>query len=290
MKKFTWFSDSAATQSLVEVDNTLHLEKAIQFQLWEIERMKYFCILHVCRGSLPVEIDFKPYELSESTLLVLYNGQFVQGLSKSDDLAISYIAMSSEVWVEVTAGLDSSFFSFLKKYPCSPPLNEGHLFLLNSQMFAIRSIYQDRKHTFRLQIFKNLVQNFLMDMYNRTKQNFLSRNIHNTNRQEELFEKFIALVVQHSSLHRDVNFYANELCVTPRYLSSVVQNMTGTPPKNIIDERCIQEMKVLLRTTNRSVQEIAFQLNFPDQSFFARYFRKHVHMSPLEYREQKQCH
>ena len=83
------------------------------------------------------------------------------------------------------------------------------------------------------------------------------------------------------------SFYADELCITTRYLSTVVQRMTGVTPKDIIDTRCIQEIKMLLCTTNDSIQEIAFRLNFPDQSFCARYFKRNTGMSPVEYRKSR---
>lgn len=132
---------------------------------------------------------------------------------------------------------------------------------------------------------KNCLQNFLMDIYDKTKAQFLHRDAQNTTRQEELLEKFVALVFQHSSSHRDVQFYADQLCITTRYLSSIIQKLTGHTPKEIIDDRCIQEIKMRLRTTNDSMQEIAFQLNFPDQSFFSRYFKKHTGITPAEYRQ-----
>ena len=145
-------------------------------------------------------------------------------------------------------------------------------------------LYKEREHTFRLPMFKNCLQNFLMDIYDKTKAQFLHHRSGNTIRQEELLEKFIHLVFQHSSTRRDVQFYADQLCITTRYLSSILQDLTGHTPKDLIDSRCIQEIKMLLRTTNLTMQEIALRLNFPDQSFFSRYFKKNTGMTPAEYR------
>ena len=103
-------------------------------------------------------------------------------------------------------------------------------------------------------------------------------------RQEELFKRFIQLVHKHCTTQREVSFYANKLFITPRYLSTVIQNVTNTTAKSIIDKHVILEIKVLLKSTNLSVQEISNQLCFPDQSFFGRYFKKHTGLSPLQYR------
>ena len=152
---------------------------------------------------------------------------------------------------------------------------------------ASEYIYREKENSFRLKIFKNFLQNFLLEIYDKAKVRILNRNTSNTNRQEKLFEKFIMLLLKNSSTRREVQFYADELCITTRYLSTVVQHMTGVTPKDIIDTRCIQEIKMLLCTTNDSIQEIAFRLNFPDQSFFARYFKRNTGMSPVEYRKSR---
>ena len=64
----------------------------------------------------------------------------------------------------------------------------------------------------------------------------------------------------------------------------MIQDLTGHTPKELIDTRCIQEIKMLLRTTDLTMQEIALRLDFPDQSFFSRYFKKNTGMTPAEYR------
>ena len=115
---------------------------------------------------------------------------------------------------------------------------------------------------------------------------FLMKRPEGISRQEELFKRFIQLVHKHCTTQREVSFYANKLFITPRYLSTVIQNVTNTTAKSIIDKHVILEIKVLLKSTNLSVQEISNQLCFPDQSFFGRYFKKHTGLSPLQYRNQ----
>ena len=103
-------------------------------------------------------------------------------------------------------------------------------------------------------------------------------------RKEELFIKFIHLIHKHSPKEREVSFYAEQLYITPRYLSSIVQSIAGCTAKSIIDKHSIQAIKVMLKSDNKSIQNISYDLKFPDQSFFARYFKKHTGMSPVEYR------
>ena len=150
--------------------------------------------------------------------------------------------------------------------------------------FAMKDLYNDRDNNFRLQIFKNFVQNFILDFYDKTRHLFLQKKPKGMNRQEEIFKHFIQLIHKHCTTQREVSFYASELFITPRYLSTVVQNVSNATAKSIIDRHVILESKALLQSTNLSIQEISNRLCFPDQSFFGRYFKKHTGVSPAKYR------
>ena len=108
-----------------------------------------------------------------------------------------------------------------------------------------------------------------------------------SNRGEELFHKFINCIHAHYLDQKEVSFYANELCISPRYLSTITRQVAGESAKTIIDRHIILETKVLLRTTEMTVQEITNHLNFPSQSYLGRYFKKHTGESPIEYRMKR---
>ena len=254
-----------------------------------LQRLEHFTLLFVHKGSAQVELDFRTYTLEPGQHIGLGADLYFQCLEASPDFTVSYITAIRDIWFEVTAParFAPSFFTFLRQYPLSSTLSPEKQKSNRRLLQVIYNIYMEREHTFRLPIFKNCLQNFLMDIYNKTKALFLQHDVSNATRKEELFEKFISLVFQHSSTHRDVQFYADQLCITTRYLSSIIQNLTGHTPKEHIDLHCIQEIKMLLRTTNKTMQEITFELRFPDQSFFSRYFKKHTGMTPVEYRLQK---
>lgn len=252
-------------------------------QLCKLDR---FYLMFVERGSMSLEIDFYPYELNPDSMIIVGSNTFLQCTNVSNDFAASIIVFANDVWHEVTVPFTPSFFAFLKKYPHSPGLSGEGLCTINNLMNAAATVYRDMENSFRQRIFKNFLQVFLMVLYDKTKSGFLHRNDGNTTRQAELLEQFIALLFKHSATHRDVRFYADQLCITRHYLTNVVQKLTGQSPKVFIDTRCIQEIKMMLRTTTLSMQEIAIRMKFPDQSFFARYFRKHAGMSPIEYKEK----
>lgn len=237
-----------------------------------------------CRhGSAHIEIDLQSYEIVENTQLVLLPGSVLNCTYASSDFTISYIDFSHNLLEEITSRLDPSFFHFLKEHPCII-VPEERVKPIVGLTFAMEDLYKDRDNCFRLQIFKNFVQNFLLDFYDKTQHLFLQKKTEGINRQEEIFKRFIQLIHKYCTTRREVSFYATELFITPRYLSTIVQNVSGTTAKSIIDKHVILEIKALLKSTNFSIQEISNKLYFPDQSFFGRYFKKHTGMSPLQYR------
>ena len=252
---------------------------------FQLQKLEHFTLLFVNRGTAQVEIDFRPFSLKPGDMLVLATAQFFQCIEAAPDLNLSYVTLTRDIYHEVTLAFDVPFFAFLKEYPCLSAPDKNHVWQFNHLLHLLTGIYQDRKHTFRLPIFKNILQCFLMDLYNKVREQFLCHDTVHTSQQEELLGKFITLAFQHSGTRREVQFYADSLSITTRYLSSVVKSLTGVTPKDIIDSRCIQEIKMLLRTTRDSMQEIAFRLDFPDQSFFNRYFKRHTGITPVDYRK-----
>ena len=107
------------------------------------------------------------------------------------------------------------------------------------------------------------------------------------NRAEEYFRQFTELLGEHYKHERSVGFYARQLCITPKYLTTIIKRISGKSVSEWIDNYVILEAKTLLKYSNMSVQEIAYYLNFPNQSFFGSYFKRNAGMSPSQYKAKK---
>jgi len=114
-----------------------------------------------------------------------------------------------------------------------------------------------------------------------------SKNEVKMSRQEIFFGKFIALLTQHHTQERSVAFYAEKLCITPKYFSTLIKKQTGKSAAQWIDDYVILEAKNLLKFSGMSIQEIAYHLNFSTQSFFGKYFKHQTGLSPSEYRSSE---
>jgi len=118
-----------------------------------------------------------------------------------------------------------------------------------------------------------------------TEQPEVDSPIHN--RAEEYFRQFTELLGEHYKHERSVGFYARQLCITPKYLTTLIKRISGKSVSEWIDNYVILEAKTLLKYSNMSVQEIAYYLNFPNQSFFGSYFKRNAGMSPSQYKAKK---
>lgn len=104
-------------------------------------------------------------------------------------------------------------------------------------------------------------------------------------RSRVLFEQFMELVSKYHDRHRTVGFYADKLCLTPKYLSKLIKNATGRSAPEWIDAYVILEAKNLLKYSDCTIKEIVYKLNFPNQSVFYKFFKARTGMTPSEYRK-----
>ena len=243
------------------------------------------CIFFCHSGEARIEIDLLEYDITPNTQIIFLPNSIINYSYASPDLSISYITFSNAFFQEATVRLDPSFFHFLKENPVvTLPVERTRT--INGLIIALEDLYKDKENCFRLQILRNYIQSFLLDIYDKTHRIFEQNRPEGISRQEELFKRFIQLIHKHCLNQREVSFYAQKMFITPRYLSAITQAVAGETAKNIIDKHVILEIKVLLESTDLSIQEIANRLQFPDQSFFGRYFKKHSSISPQYYRRK----
>lgn len=111
-----------------------------------------------------------------------------------------------------------------------------------------------------------------------------AKNDECNSRAEEIFTKFLLLVEANFRTERRVGWYSEQLCISPKYLSETVKMVSKRTPSEWIDSYVTMELRMLFRNTQKSIKEIAQELNFSNQSFLGKYFKEHVGMSPSEYR------
>ena len=247
------------------------------------------CAILFCReGTAEVMVDQYQGRLQCNTTVLLLPGTFLLFLDRSEDFRALYCTFSRDLFLEAAFRLDPGFFEAVHRHPISTPpqrIVDG----TNIWFQMMDYNYRDRQNIYRNTIVKNRLQNVLLEIYDKMQRMATNETSSNeaTTRQTELFQRFAALVHEFCSQEREVSFYADRLCISTRYLSTIVRSVAHTSAKEFIDRSVMLEIRMMLRSTDLSVQEIAYRLKFPDQSYLGRFFKKHAGESPTEYRNAK---
>ena len=244
-------------------------------------------ILFCRRGSATVTVDQLRDRVTRDTLLLLLPGSILHLNERTDDFRVRFCAFSLELFSEAAYRLDPSFFHILHEHAIirlPDRIIEG----VRNWFQMASYTYRDRGNIFRNTIIRNRLQNVLLEAFDKTQR--FAPDVHSqtgTTRQADLFQRFVALVHEHCTEQREVAFYADRLCISTRYLSTIIRSVAHSTAKEFIDRSVVLEIKMLLGSTELSVQEIAYRLHLPDQSYLGRFFKKHTGVSPTEFRNAK---
>ena len=247
-------------------------------------------ILLCIGGSARMEIDSYSGTIRRNTLATLLPGTALRLSHRTEDFRMKYFLYTHELFMEIAGRFDPAFFRILQEHPLFD-LPESMIEGMKYWFEIVEYTYRDRDNIFRNTITRNRLQNLFLESYDKM-QRFSAqfqqhRNREISGRQNELMLRFMSLVREHCPRERSVAFYADKLCISTRYLAAIVRNTAHEPVKAIIDRAVMLEIKEYLQSTDLSVQEIAFRLHFPDQSYLGRFFKKHTGQSPSAFRNSR---
>ncbi len=243
-------------------------------------------VIGICiSGSAQMEINLNSYTFEKDSIIIMRSGDIVTGKGMDKDFMAAFIGISSTFLQGVTNPLPIHFplWLHLKEHPLIKISEKETAVLIDYYEFIWKQL-KNEKHEFRKEMIRSLLRAMVIQLWGILMKRFPDTDIQRKDRKNELTGQFFIKLQQNYKEERSVNFYANSLFVTPKHLSTVVKNVTGRTTSDWIDDYVILEAKAILKNSSYSVQQIALDLNFSDQSFFAKFFKKHTGMSPSEYR------
>lgn len=253
-------------------------------------RFKCGVYLICTQGNSIISSGVQQYVFDVQTELIFLTGSLIQLIQASADFKVRMLLFPKDVFLKAILPVDTPYFNYTHEHPCyhhtadersQKTWREVVLWMDMAQMLFCDNISQ-----FRQQQEHNYLQSMLMWLFNTIPEK-LAANNNQYSRKQILCHQFMQLIREHSTCEHQVPFYAEKLCITPRYLYEITtQYMNGKTPKELIDEQLIAEIKVLLNEPYLSITEIAEQLNFADQSYLSRFFKKNTELSPKEFRSQ----
>lgn len=236
-----------------------------------------YCTSGVGKGRVNTQI----YDLQSHSMMIVLPGQITELIDLSSDFQATYIIMSDEFVSSLGIGNTFSLGNIVASSP-KALLQDRAKDAFESYLSMCRNLIPTESNPNRLEILQLLTKAFFLGLgyfLHGAKQSIVTRN-------EELTTSFIKLVEDNYTKHRELGFYAEKLNLTPKHLSRVVKQTSGKSAMEWIEKHVILDAVSQLLSSNISIKEIAYRLNFPSQSCFGKYFSRVVGVSPATYREQ----
>ena len=274
--------------------------------------LTYGAILICRKGKARLNVNYKDWELYEGAVITLFPNDVVElkvdgdckspqtengdcrspetenGDCKSPQTANSFQAeilkYNPSLLREASLQLEQTVYSSLRKDRCrqdTPVVTN----IING-MFGLLKVYFDQSEcTCISQLVLCQLKAFFIGFHEYLQRNPQYRPDEvKSYRVRELFNRFMMLLERDYKISRDVNYYAEKLNISSKYLTNIVSQVTGHTPKTIIDQYVILQLKMHLKRTTQSIKEMAWEFHFADVSFFCRYFKKHTGLTPQQIR------
>lgn len=257
-------------------------------------RINAFGIVFCSKGSITITADLRRHILGFHTMFVCTPGTIVQ-VESQQEAEIRFILCEEEFINRVHIDFKLLLFLFMavRENPCLTLEDDEWSEIDHSleETFSEGIKHQtDPLSTEIMQaLFRILAYRIcrIIDRQIGQRSNDKTANESHRDRQAFHFNSFIEVLSQNYMHERSVGFYAERLHLTPKYLTTLIRMTTGKTATEWIDEYVILEAKNLLKYSTMNIQEVAYYLNFPNQSFFGRYFKMHTGMTPSAYRKSR---
>lgn len=257
--------------------------------LYQPCRFDGFMICYCVNGTMKMSVNLTEIELSSGMIYMNVPGNIVRLNEivggRDQDIRVLCMALTKDFFhglnVEVCK-LFNEGLSMLEK-PCMQ-LNDKDFQLIDNLIRYIINLLQMDVSYKKEAVLSALSSLFYILIGAWTSDSNTKQDNELSNRSKVIFDKFMRLVMEYHTQYRNVGFYADQLCLTPKYLSKLIKNATGRSAPEWIDSYVILEAKNLLKYSGTTIKEIVFKLNFPNQSVFYKFFKAHTGMTPTEYR------
>jgi len=274
--------------------------------------LTYGAILICRKGKARLNVNYKDWELYEGAVITLFPNDVVElkvdgdckspqtengdckspqtenGDCKSPQTANSFQAeilkYNPSLLREASLQLEQTVYSSLREDRCrqdTPVVTN----IING-MFGLLKVYFDQSEcTCISQLVLCQLKAFFIGFHEYLQRNPQYRPDEvKSYRVRELFNRFMMLLEKDYKISRDVNYYAEKMNISSKYLTNIVNQVTGHTPKTIIDQYVILQLKLHLKRSTQSIKEMAWEFHFADVSFFCRYFKKHTGLTPQQIR------
>lgn len=255
-------------------------------------RFDGYIIFYLKKGHFSVDVNLHTFEVREHSLMINVPGNIVKVSQYDEDhidqLDLVFVLISKEFMSGIQFDFGKVFQDGLNllRNPCII-LDDFQMAVANDYMNLARKLI-GAPLTYKRETIGSLLTSLTYlaaDVWSKQvdEARKLALDPHAT-RSNQVFEHFLTLVSEHHNTERGVAFYADKLCLTPKYLSKLVKTASGRSAPDWIDSFVILEAKNLLKYSDLPIKEVVYRLHFPNPSVFHKFFKAHTGLTPMQYR------
>lgn len=262
-----------------EENSSQHEEKSYPI------KSETFATAMVLQGEFSLVVNLQPVEVKAGQVLVLMPGCIFQDVSRSEDFRFFCMFIDPELVDQMRKSLGIHIELTRRYYNFALHTMSEEAIAHGLAMYKlIKAELARPDYTYKKEVIQRYCEIWMLkssSLNDIPDQPEVNKTL---NRKEQIFHDFLSLLEEHYSRERSISFYADRMCLTPKYLSTIIKEVSGKHGLQWIDEYVALEAKALLHKSELSVKQVSDQLNFPSQSMFGRFFKKMTGYSPKQYK------
>lgn len=243
-------------------------------------------IFGICqKGEICLTSNFKEWKINKNACFVSIPENVIGFETVSDDFEGYLIVVSVDYIKDINVDISKilSYYISIRANPSFYIDEEDASELIRYFYMAEHSLLE-KESPWKNEIVKGLITVLIYKICNIMEQYGQSMEKPKTKSKEYYFLKFLELCSGQYHQHHEIGYYADMICLTPKYLSTVVKDVSSLSAAEWIEEYIINDAKIQLKFSKKNIQQISDSLNFATQSLFGRYFKQRVGISPSQYK------
>jgi len=255
---------------------------------WEPYKMKYVLVAICHEGTGSGAVNLHSFQMQKNDMVVVLPSQIIQSYAVSEDFKGTFILFSEHFFSRLGQG---DAYLFYKKVENTPlyQMDEGKAAVFRSYIDLVHNLLQIQHTTPNMEEVLQLLSRLFFVMVS-WEVRASTEGDETQYRENEVMMQFLQLVKNHYREHHEVGFYADKMHISAKYMTTLIKKASGKSALQWIEDYVILDAKAQLSSTVNTIQQITFDLNFPSQSLFGRYFKRAVGVSPSQYRASLQVY
>lgn len=251
---------------------------------------KYSTVLICTKGMAVIELNMLEYTVQPNSFVLISPAMIIKTRYVSDDFSAVVLQMTQETSMSSFIGLETEMFNVIYREPCFSVSDNREMTLMHNMVENLRIFMQLPSSAHKKDFIYGTIHCLFIVIYDI----HLRKALNDTTPQstvytsaDNYFRQFLRLIKDHCRQRHDVAFYADKLHITPKYLNEISRKKAHLTAKEVITQFIVTLIKRELLVSGNSVQRIAYDYNFCDQSSLGKFFKKATGMSPVAYRRTR---